>query len=61
MEETSRLLAPALNIAISVLNTGVIQIDHGIFLTVAENLIGNAARFAQTQLEVTLVVKGYAI
>lgn len=58
LEETSGLLAPALKIAISGPNTGVIRIDHGIFLTVAENLIGNAARFAQTKLEVTLCVKG---
>ncbi len=58
LEETSRLLAPALNIAISVPDTGAIRMDHGIFLTVAENLIGNAARFAQTKLEITLAVKG---
>lgn len=57
LEETSRLLAPDLNIAISMPNTGTIRIDHGIFLTIAENLIGNAARFAQTKLEVTLAVR----
>lgn len=57
LEETSRLLAPALDIAISVPDMGTIQIDHGIFLTVAENLIGNAARFAQTRLEINLTIK----
>lgn len=57
LEETSRLLAPALHITISAPDMGAIRIDHGIFLTVAENLIGNAARFAQTKLELNLTVK----
>lgn len=31
-----------------------VELDHGLFLTVAENLIGNAARFAQCQFEIAL-------
>jgi len=57
LEETAKLLAPALNITLSVPDMSTIRIDHGIFLTAAENLIGNAARFAQTKLELTLTLK----
>ena len=57
LEETSRLFAPALNVEVSVPDIGTLQIDHGIFLTVAENLIGNAARFAQTKLEIALALE----
>lgn len=57
LEETSRLLAPDLDMTIFALDKGTIQIDHGIFLTVAENLIGNAARFAQTKFELALTLK----
>lgn len=58
LEETAGLLAPALNITFSVPDTGTVLIDHGLFLTVAENLIGNAARFAQKQLELALTLEG---
>lgn len=57
LEETARLLAPALHITFSVPDMGTVRIDHGIFLTVAENLIGNAVRFAQTKLELVLTLK----
>lgn len=57
LEETARLLAPALHIEVSAPDTGTIWIDHGIFLNVAENLIGNAARFAQTKVEITLATE----
>ena len=57
LEETARLFAPALDIALSVPDMGTLQIDHGIFLNVAENLIGNAARFAQTKIRITLAVE----
>lgn len=57
LEETARLLAPALNITFSVPDMETLRIDHGIFLTVAENLIGNAARIAQTKLELVLTLK----
>lgn len=57
LEETARLFAPALDIALSVPDMGALQIDHGIFLNVAENLIGNAARFARTKVEITLAIE----
>ena len=57
LEETARLFAPALDIALSVSDMGTLQIDHGIFLNVAENLIGNAARFARTKVEITLAIE----
>lgn len=55
LEETARLFAPARSAAVIAPDRGEAQIDHGIFLTVAENLIGNAARFAQKELQITLV------
>jgi len=58
LEETARLFAPALNVVVSVPDMGTLRVDHGIFLTVAENLIGNAARFAQTRLEIALTLEG---
>lgn len=33
-----------------------VNLDHGLFLTVAENLIGNAARFARRNLSITLAI-----
>ena len=57
LEETARLFAPSLYIEIAVQNTGTLRIDHGIFLNVAENLIGNAARFAQKKLEIALALE----
>lgn len=54
--ETARLLAPGTDIRLSVTDLGTIRIDHGIFLTVAENLIGNAARFAHEKLEIRLTL-----
>lgn len=57
LEETARLLAPTLDIAVFVPDIETTRIDHGIFLTVAENLIGNAARFVQTKMEINLTVK----
>ena len=58
LEETARLLAPALELAVSGPDAGTVPIDHGIFMIVAENLIGNGARFAQTKLEITLALEG---
>ena len=57
LEETARLLAPTLDAGIRGSDAGAVQIDHGIFLTVAENLIGNAARFARRNLEITLALE----
>lgn len=58
LEETARLLAPGTDIRLSVTDLGTIRIDHGIFLTVAENIIGNAARFAHEKLEICLTLAG---
>lgn len=58
LEETARLLAPALDTAVRGPDGGTVRIDHGIFLTVAENLIGNAARFAREKLEIALTLEG---
>lgn len=57
LEETARLFAPTLDITISMSDIGTLRIDHGIFLNVAENLIGNAVRFARTKVEITLVAE----
>lgn len=57
LAETARLFAPVLNIDVAVPDIGTLRIDHGIFLNVAENLIGNAARFAQKKLEIVLVLE----
>lgn len=54
LQETANLLAPQLNATISVQNVGEIELDHGLFLTVVENLIGNAARFAEKELVISL-------
>ena len=56
-EETARLLAAGLDVTVSPPDGGTVQIDHGIFLTVAENLVGNAARFAQRRVEITLALE----
>lgn len=57
LQETVQLLAPGLDVTFSLPDSGDIKIDHGIFLTVAENLIGNAARFCQREMELTLMVR----
>lgn len=58
LEETARLLAPALDVAVCGPKGGAAEIDHGVFLTVAENLIGNGARFARQKLEIALLAEG---
>lgn len=52
--ETAKLLAPSLNVSVTVPDAEDIALDHGIFLTVAENLIGNAARFAREKVEIQI-------
>ena len=49
LQETARLLALSKKVSVLVPSGGTVCIDHGLFLTVAENLIGNAARFAEKQ------------
>lgn len=57
LEETARLLCPHLHAEVYCLGTGSVMLDHGIFLTVAENLIGNAARFALEKIKIALTAK----
>ena len=58
LEETAKILARALEPSVSAPDKGTIQLDHGLVLTVAENLIGNAARFAKSKIEIHLERKG---
>lgn len=58
LEETAKIFARALNLSFSTPDNGTIQLDHGLFLTVAENLIGNAARFAKSKITILLEQKG---
>lgn len=57
LEETARLLVHGPEIDLSAPDTGFLQIDHGIFLTVAENLIANASCFANRKLKLTLAIE----
>lgn len=54
--ETAKLLAPSLKVSAGISDEADIMLDHGIFLTVAENLIGNAARFAREKLEIRIEI-----
>lgn len=54
LAETAHMLAPQLNLQIQAADLPTLQIDYGLFLTVAENLINNAARFAEKQLKISL-------
>lgn len=58
LEETARLLATRLPVSLSAPELGPVELDRGILLTVAENLIGNAARFARQRLELSLAREG---
>lgn len=58
LEETVKLLAPELALSLSIPEEGMAALDHGLFLTVAENLIGNAARFGCSELMVSLALEG---
>lgn len=54
LEDTAKLLAGALELTVSAPAHGTTQLDHGLFLTVAENLIGNAVRFAKSRIKICL-------
>lgn len=58
LEETARLVAPGLAVTVSAPEGGTVEIDHGLVLTVAENLLGNAARYARGRVQVRLAVEG---
>lgn len=57
--ETARLLAAEAMVEVSEemreQESGV-ELDHGLFLTVAENLIGNAARYARSRIKLDLSI-----
>ena len=55
LSETANLLAPSLKISIrGNADEERAELDHGLFLTVAENLINNAARYAKEELTIIL-------
>lgn len=55
--DTAKLLAPSLSSSVTAPNEETtLSLDHGLFLTVAENLIGNASRFAKHKLFIMLAV-----
>ncbi len=56
LQETARLLVSSKKVSFSIPAAGRISIDHGFFLTVAENLIGNAARFAENEISVQILL-----
>ncbi|MDE7478626.1 MAG: HAMP domain-containing histidine kinase [Lachnospiraceae bacterium] len=56
LQETAKLLAPSLVVSVTAQDEIEVGLDHGLFLTVAENLIGNAARFAREKLTIDLTV-----
>ncbi len=65
LEETAHLLAGGLAYSVSRLDYGLtasgdgsMWLDHGLFLTVAENLIGNAARFANNTILIYMERQG---
>lgn len=58
LEETAKILAGALELSVSAPDNGTTQLDHGLFLTVAENLIGNAVRFTKSKIQVLLKQQG---
>lgn len=54
LQETARLLAPSCEVLVTAQGLADMELDHGLFLTVAENLIGNAARFARGRLDISI-------
>lgn len=56
LQETARLLAPAAAVTVMVQEGEDVPLDHGLFLTVAENLIGNAVRYANNRISIRLSV-----
>lgn len=57
LEDTAALLAGTLKLNIYTPDKGTVPLDHGLFLTVAENLIGNASRFARSKIIISLEQK----
>lgn len=65
LEETAEVLVSlserSIRAAVQVQEMEDVEVDHGIFLTVAENLIGNAVRFAQKEVEIHLEKDGKSL
>lgn len=65
LEETAGVLVsfsrPSVKVSVLVQEMTETELDHGIFLTVAENLIGNAARFAQEEVRISLCKDGRSL
>ena len=57
LRESAQMLCPSMKIKFYAPGTGKAVMDHGMFLTVAENLIGNGGRFAEKKLEIGLFIK----
>lgn len=57
LEDTVKQLAPSCILSLQAPEEGTVVIDHGLFLTVAENLIGNAARFAESEISICLEIQ----
>lgn len=57
LADTASLLAPALSCEITAPEEESAEIDHGLFMSVAENLIANAARFSTSKLWIQLKVR----
>lgn len=58
LKETAELLASPHDTEIICVDNGEVSLDHGLFLNIAENLIGNAARFARQKIQITLSLCG---
>lgn len=61
LQETAKLLALSKKVSLSTPSIGRVVVDHGLFLTVAENLIGNAARFAENEVSIQIVLQRDAL
>lgn len=62
LQETAQLLVqmckPSVCVSVAAQDVTSVFVDHGILLTVAENLIGNAARFARREMKICLRQEG---
>lgn len=56
LQETARLFIPSAEVLLTMPAEGSVCVDHGLVLTVAENLIGNSARFVKHTLSLQIEV-----
>ena len=57
MSSVQKLEQLSKKVSVSVQSGGTVCIDYGLFLTVAENLIGNAARFAEKAISIHITLQ----